>query len=728
MKKYYGFILLCFFKFCFTVEVYAIDGYQERNAILELRALGLAELLEVDVILDDTFDVFDSLVTNQDISIATGKNISSSLAPAVTTVITAMDIEAMGAETLSEALETVPGLHVMHSDVSYLPIYLMRGISSFDNAEILVLLNGTPLNTFQIGYRGPMWHELSVQMIERIEVMRGPGSALFGADAFAGVINIITKTAQDIKQSELGLRAGSFNSQRAWLLHSTNWLGFDIGIMVDKSRSDGHKGLIKADLQTALDRQNQTQASYAPALANLGFESHEIRLDAIRNNWHWRAGYLQDKMGTAVGINHILDPFNEYKAERINTDLTYHNPYFTDNWDVTAQISYYHRDYGALNDAIVFPAGSMAENSVRATPGVSERQTQASISGFYKGFDGHQLHLGVGYRYNDIYRTTLFANFGVHPETRQPVELGGEMVDMADSPFVFLPESDRKNSFAFIQDTWRFVPNWELTAGLRYDDYSDFDSVINPRFALVWQTTPQLTSKLLYGKAFRAPTLAELKASNNPVLQGNPNLSPETIEMWELALNYQSTRSMNWAGNLFNYKIQDKVIARFDKRSDETTAYIFDNAGTQKGQGFEIEARWKVNPRFSLLANYAWQTSKNMDNNALPHTPRHQAYLRTDWMIAPEWYLDTQVHWIAERPRNFDDPRLEIGDYTNVDLTLYYKSKAFPNWHVKVGVRNVFDREQRTPSLGPDSTGIIAIPHDLPLADRNYFLELRYRF
>jgi iron complex outermembrane receptor protein len=721
--------LILYILLAFTTFVRAETTlHQDRDTISELRTLGLAELLEVDIILDDTFDVFNSLVTNQDVSIATGKGKSTSLAPAVTSVITAMDIEAMGADTLTQVLETVPGLHVMQSDISYLPIYLMRGISSFDNAEILVLLNGMPLNTFQKGHRGPMWRELSVRMIQRVEIMRGPGSALFGADAFAGVINIITKTAQDIKQSEVGLRAGNFDNQRGWLLHSENWLGFDIGIMVDKTHTGGYQGLIEADLQTTLDKRNNTQASYAPGRLNLDFDSHEIYLDIIRDSWHWRVGYLQTKAGGSFGISHILDPFNEYKAERINTDITYHNPYFTDNWDVTAQISYYHRDYGSTANSTVYSPGAVSENAVVMSVGVTERQTQATISGFYKGFDKHQLHLGIGYRYNDVYKTTLFANFGRHPVTGEPVELGGELIDMADSPSIFLPENDRKNSFAFIQDNWQLIPNWELTAGVRYDHYSDFGSTTNPRMALVWQTTPQLISKLLYGQAFRAPTLSDLSVSNNPVLQGNPNLIPEKLKMWELAFNYQLNQRMNWAWNIFNYSIEDRIISRFDERSIESTAYIYDNVGIQQGKGFEIETRWKVSPRFSLLANYAWQTSKNQDGHILPYTPRHQAYLRTDWMLAPEWYLDTQVNWIAERPRNFDDPRSEIGDYTNVDLTLYYKSKAFPNWHVKVGVRNAFDREQRTPSLGPDNSGIIAIPYDLPLAKRHYFMELRYRF
>ena len=88
-----------------------------------------------------------------------------------------------------------------------------------------------------------------------------------------------------------------------------------------------------------------------------------------------------------------------------------------------------------------------------------------------------------------------------------------------------------------LQDEWQLAPDWELTAGVRYDHYSDFGATLNPRAALVWQTSPRLTSKILYGRAFRAPAFDTLYAQNNPVGLGNDSLDPETIDTIELAKN-----------------------------------------------------------------------------------------------------------------------------------------------------------------------------------------------
>jgi len=132
---------------------------------------------------------------------------------AVATVITARDIEAMGATDLDQALESVPGLHVSMSNVALNPIYEFRGIATKNNPEVLMLVNGIPITNVLWGERGQIWGGMPLENVARIEVIRGPGSALYGADAFSGVINIITKTAADIKGTEYGLRAGSFNSR-----------------------------------------------------------------------------------------------------------------------------------------------------------------------------------------------------------------------------------------------------------------------------------------------------------------------------------------------------------------------------------------------------------------------------------------------------------------------------------------------------------------------------------
>ncbi|HET8731164.1 MAG TPA: TonB-dependent receptor plug domain-containing protein, partial [Moraxellaceae bacterium] len=127
------------------------------------------------------------------VSIATGRQQAVNRAPSVATVITAHDIEAMGATSLEQALESVPGVHVSVSSYAYTPILSIRGIDTTYNPHVLLLINGVPMNQAFLGNRGPGWGGLPADNIERIEVIRGPGSALYGADAFSGVINVITK-------------------------------------------------------------------------------------------------------------------------------------------------------------------------------------------------------------------------------------------------------------------------------------------------------------------------------------------------------------------------------------------------------------------------------------------------------------------------------------------------------------------------------------------------------
>lgn len=148
------------------------------------------------------------------VSIATGSEQSLRRAPAVATVITAQDIAAMGATDLDEVLESVPGLHVSRNVQGYNPLYVIRGIYSEFNPQTLVLQNGVPMTMLFIGNRGNGWAGLPLENVARIEVIRGPGSALYGADAYSGVINIITKSAADVAGAEFGVRRRFVPDQR----------------------------------------------------------------------------------------------------------------------------------------------------------------------------------------------------------------------------------------------------------------------------------------------------------------------------------------------------------------------------------------------------------------------------------------------------------------------------------------------------------------------------------
>ncbi len=124
-----------------------------------------------------------------------------------------------------------------------------------------------------------------------------------------------------------------------------------------------------------------------------------------------------------------------------------------------------------------------------------------------------------------------------------------------------MPNTHRTIWSLVAQDEWQIADDWQLTAGVRYDDYSDFGGTVNPRVALVWDINEQITSKLLYGKAFRAPNFAEQCTQNNPVVLGNKNLNPETINTFEWALDYRPFSSLRTAVNLYYYQINNLISA-----------------------------------------------------------------------------------------------------------------------------------------------------------------------
>jgi outer membrane receptor for ferrienterochelin and colicin len=294
---------------------------------------------------------------------------------------------------------------------------------------------------------------------------------------------------------------------------------------------------------------------------------------------------------------------------------------------------------------------------------------------------------------------------------------------------VWAPEVDRNNWYVFLQDSWQISSDWEFTAGIRYDEYSDFGSTTNPRAALVWQAQSNLTTKLLFGSAFRAPVFNELYISNNALQMGNPNLEPETIKTWELAFDYKATKTLNFALNLFHYDIKDKILYVLDDPNATEVSMVAQNAGMWAGNGLELETRWQISPKANLLFNYAFQKSEDdKTGQELGNSPEHQAYLRTDWLLFPNWFLDTQVNWAGDWSRKPGDPRKKVDDSTTVDLTLRHKDSNQNRWNLAVGVRNLFDEDVRIPSFIPDTDGLIYIPNDYPLYKRSYWAELRYRF
>jgi iron complex outermembrane receptor protein len=684
-------------------------------------------------------DLLLSFGDEEFVSIATGRRQLISKAPAVATVITARDIEQLGAANLDEVLEAVPGLHVSTSSGRLSPKYIIRGISSDFNPEVLVLINGVPMTQVWQGDRG-VRSSLPVRSIQRVEVIRGPGSAVYGADAFSGVINVITKTAEDIDGVQVGGRVGSFSTREAWALAGGSLQGFDVSLTLEASTTDGDDDReIGSDAQTLFDGLFSTNASLAPGSLDTRMDRLDARLQIDRGGWTARGWYWgQRDTGNGPGLAQALDASADTETDNLLLDLTYEKEQISTYWDLTGRISYMGIDSDSENDlyppGAVLPIGSdgnvsldpssnlvLFTDGLKANPGINEDHYRADINAFFSRFRHHRIRLAAGFHYVEL-TARESKNFGpgvIIDNTVTPVD--GSLTSVTGTPFIFVPDEDRKTYYASIQDEWNMARDWNLTAGLRYDHYSDFGNTVNPRLALVWNTTNDLTSKLLYGRAFRAPSFLELYAVNNPVVLGNSDLDAETIDMLELAFDYRPASDLRTALNLFGYKIEDRIEFVADPTGASRTA---DNAGEQTGYGLEIEADWSPLPSLDLRANYAFQNSEDdRTNNDVPDAPRHQAYGDARWRFLPDWLATTQINWVGERPRAEADPRSDLSAYTWIDVLLQWRD-ARDRFGVTAGIRNLTDKTAREPSpFAPGVPGGAFIPEDYPLEGRSYFLQ-----
>lgn len=660
------------------------------------------------------------------ISLATGNAQPISKAPAVATVITAKEIREIGARDIDDILETVPGLHVSRRARSGSSIYTFRGIYEENNSQVLMLINGIPITDAFLGDRSQVWGGMPVESISRIEVIRGPGSAVYGADASAGVINIVTKTAKEIDGTEIGVRYGSFNTKEGWLLHGGEYGGFDIAFMAEVKSTDGHSEDIDSDFQSFSDFIVGSSASLAPGSTNNGRDNIDLRLDVNKNNWRLRAGLQQrNNIEPGIGGAGALDNNVEFESQRWNADLTYDNENFSENWGIQSQVSFFSSSFEVDEDQILFPPGSFLllppplaplgpfADGVIGNPEYWVETWRYSVTGIYSKFQDHLIRVGVGYTDQEFTRVREEQNFS-------PLAPPGTLVEVTDTPFVFLPERHRDNTYGFIQDVWSFANDWELTAGIRYDDYNDFGDTWNPRAALVWSARHDTTLKLLYGQAFRAPSFAEFRNQNNPVALGNDELDPEEIETIEFAIDYRPFEDLRFGANVFYYEWEDIIRFVTDAASGTATAQ---NIGEQNGYGMEFEFEWKPTSTLSVIANYAFQDSEDEESNEdSGNAPHHQIYTRANWEFLPNWTLTPAINYVIDRDRSPGDTRDDLDDYSVVDLTL--RKRAYSGkWEVAVGARNLFNSSPEEPT---DIS--LNISNDLPLERRSVFAEFRIDF
>ncbi|MCF6355681.1 MAG: TonB-dependent receptor [Candidatus Polarisedimenticolaceae bacterium] len=655
---------------------------------------------------EDEFAEDDMLFDEEEILIsATGYSKPARLAPSVATVITAAEIKEMGATTIFEALESVPGIHVYPNKDLLAPKLSIRGIHTNDGAQTLFLRNGQPIKNAAVSnvpgaYRAP------ISNIARIEVIRGPGSAVHGADALAGVINIVTKDAHEIGGIDLGGRMGSFNSNSAWVQYGKKYADWDVAFSLEQMRTGGDPDRM-VNIDTA-----DPALSYAPDHLETGYEYYETSL-YLRNEswdidfWHWQ----QRDGGTGPGIAHALDPMGNEDYQYYQFDISYTLRELLPDLELKPHFNYVYQD-GQRNFVLLPPGsgGGAYPNGMIGNPGLEDRTYTANITGTYSGFEQHTLRIDLGYSRQEL-DTNESKNFD---NSFAPMPFA----EVADTGLVYIPDTDRERRFLSVQDEWHISKAWIFTGGLRYDHYNDFGKTINPRLALIWSPPMPLTTKLLYGSAFRAPSLQELYITRNPAIEGNDGLDPETIDTLELAFEYFPLLELNSRLSLFYYEMDDTI---------QVVSAQYQNTEGQRGYGFEFEAEWDMTNRLKLRSSLAWQHAETKDGGSrVPKAPGRELHFAANWEFTPGWTVDTQVNWIGGRKRPAGENRDKLDNFTIIDLTLRTMTHD-RSWEFALSARNLFDKQAFEWGDSP-TNAFGAVLGDYELQGRSVYAEMSYHF
>jgi outer membrane receptor protein involved in Fe transport len=560
-----------------------------------LAILAMLKALSASADGDAKLDHFLSLslveLMAQDVTISSDSRQPLAKAPGVVSLITAEDIKATGATNLEDVLKSVPGIHIRQSQFADRPLIQFRGANA---NQTLLMVDGSPMKDLVWGF-GIYFQRIPVNMIERIEIIRGPGSALYGADASAGVINIITKTASGITHDAVGLRVGSYDTRTGWLQAGGDWQGLTIGFSANVSDTDGYNPHIAADAQTITDAQAGSHVSYAPGDALYGAHNDDFRLSLAKGYWKLLADVTrQSDLHTGISGAGVLDPVTAGNSNRSNYVLSYENPQFDKDWAVKAELRYQDLDYGSGDGFQERPPGYSSGGQTYPIGVINqvqnaERFGQIQLGGTYSGFSAHSVQLAVGASTEKLYSVRQIVNDPADP---------ARLIDISNTPQVSVLQTPRNIVYGYLQDIWTITHDWDLITGARYDHYSDFGGTFNPHVALVWQSTDKLTTKLMYGQAFRAPSYQEIYA-NTSLSLSNPALGPERSRTWDLLFSY--VPSAVWHASLDFYH-----IAQSDLISSTGSPSQYQNVGSNDIQGFELEGQWQATEAVRVSGYYTY--------------------------------------------------------------------------------------------------------------------------
>lgn len=652
-------------------------------------------------------------------------------APASISVLSQEDLQQRRYGNLAEALDDVEGVDIRQGsgktgglDIS------IRGMPS---DYTLILIDGRRQNTAgnvtpngfndtATSFMPPM------SAIERIEIIRGPMSTLYGSDAIGGVVNIITKKVTDEWAGSASLEH-TFQEHRDY--GETSKVSFytsgplikdRLGLAVRGSLYDREASDLSFDDGSTVNRRGASPVegrnyTVGARLTLTPNENHDLALDMERgrqvyNNDDCQLGTLD---GYQTGSNvagcsqpqptNIAGYSDELRFERDRITLSHTG----------------HLELGTLESSLAYNTTETIGRTIPGTLGVPYRSPYHSIVG---GRDRKLESTDL------VFDTKLVAPIGEsHLAT-----LGGQYWDAKVTDGIATKDFKQSSWAIFIEDEWRLLDSLSFTVGARYEDHDAFGGHVSPRVYLVWNTTDHWTLKGGVSRGYKTPTLNQLHDGISAVSGqgsnfqfGNPDLDPEVSTNTEFGVYYDSQAGFNANITLFHNKFKDKIDSAPDRLNchwasnpnqpgcvdygDAFTQESFSHAvniGKAITEGLELAGRWQFAPAWSVSANYTYTDSEQQsgeDKGArLTNTPRHLLNARLDWSATERLNLWFKGEYRSERKRFLNRyANLTPADQALVDgagdLDAYEvfhlggSFKASDNVTLSLAVYNLFDKD-----------------------------------
>jgi len=686
------------------------------NASDSLFTMSLAELSQVQVV-----------------TAATGFKQKVNEAPASVLVINAEQWQARGANTLIEALRGTIGVEIdaVRVGISQNKITI-RGLSGEFGQQVKILVDGVAINRLHNG-GPPSSPDLSLSGYQRIEIVRSPGSVVFGADAFAGVINLVS---YDIGEQPIAFSTsiGSFDSYNiagASHLITDDW-SFQISGEYQHYGDDKNR-IVQHDLQATFDDFFGTNASLAPSAISNSFEQFTIN---SKFNWqNLTISYfgMSGDFGFGGGVANSLDPLNQGKQDLHTVKFDYD---LSDKVDGDIHLTTWYKYQNSSFPFTIFPPGtvlplnnqgnlSFTDITTFATftdgyighPGNKDEQYHVNLSHLYRVTDEHKIRWELGIEHQK-YTPYEKKNFGPSILDGTETVVDGSLYSVTGTAHLYANKSKREFFFFSLQDEWQVSDSIAVNLGARYDKYSDFGATINPRMTFDWLLSEQVKFRLFAGSAFRAPSFIDLTARNNPAGLGNPNLEPEKIKTYEASLFFEFNAQLHSNLTLFSYKA--KKLIEFVPEEISGNA-IAENIGFIETNGLEWQIQWRPTTKLDITANYTFLDTENDVGDTTPYIAKKLAALNINWVIATNFQLNLSNNWVIDRDRAITDQREKLASYLLSDARLNYSS---PNTNVDLAliIKNFTDdKNSKQASSG-------AIPDDFPMAGRQVIAEISYKF